>query len=157
LKNPNLICSKGEFYFIMKLYEEFKLYETMWESVDDTKETGIASNAEMLKYVEKDIARKKQQSDSFDSDDSDDIIDTKEDFDKILSLARSIFGNRDFKCTTRTDLPAHQKSNTAAVTYRNVYDGITRADGDKQKFLAWVDNKSKFAEFDKEMFHAILD
>lgn len=138
----------------MKLYEEFKLYETMWESVDDNKETGIASNAEMLKYVEKDIARKKQQSDSFDSDD---IIGTKEDFDKILSLARSIFGNRDFKCTTQKDLSAHQKPNTAAVTHRNVYDGITRANGDKQKFLAWVDTKSKFAEFDKEMFHAILD
>lgn len=138
----------------MKLYEEFKLYETMWESVDDTQETGIASNAEMLKYVEKDIARKKQQSDSFDGDD---FGDTKEDFDKILSLARSIFGNRDFKCTTRKDLSAHQEPNTAAVTYRNVYDGITRANGDKQKFLAWVDNKSKFAEFDKKMFHAILD
>ena len=102
IENPNLICSKGDFYFIMKLYEEFKLYETMWESVDDPKETGIVSNAEMLKYVEKDIDRKKQQSDSFDGDD---FSDTKEDFDKILSLARSIFGNRDFKCTTRKDLP----------------------------------------------------
>ena len=138
----------------MKLYEEFKLYETMWESVDDPKETGIVSNADMLKYVEKDIERKKQQSDSFDGDD---FSDTQEDFDKILSLARSIFGNRDFKCTTRKDLPVHPKLNTAAVTYRNVYDGITRANGDKQKCLAWVDNKSKFAEFDKEMFHAILD
>ena len=43
------------------------------------------------------------------------------------------------------------------VTIRSLSDGLAFNNGDKDAFLAWVDDESDYSEERKKMFHDILD
>ena len=43
------------------------------------------------------------------------------------------------------------------LNQRSITDAIMKHGHDKNKFLAWVDQKSKFLDKNKEMIHEILD
>lgn len=83
-------------------------------------------------------------------------------FLRIHTIAKYIFDNlylSDEECvfTTRDDAEATWRAKKRYVTSRGLFDGLANALGDKDRFLKWVDNKSRFTDEKVKMFHDILD
>jgi hypothetical protein len=144
LRDPNFQVRKQEEEHAQKEQEELK------------KDT--------LKYFESWCKSKKQsQSDGLDDDPfGDDLFGTGStnsnkavvDYDKMLTLAKTILTNPDFKFTTRKDLDTTHAHGKELLSSRNLLSAIENAGGDKQKFLSWVN--TTLSDADKAMFKKIL-
>ena len=84
---------------------------------------------------------------------------------KRLNLANALLNDYRFNFDTRKDLKAlfynadedGNPDQAKMLNQRSITDAIMKHGHDKNKFLAWVDRKSKFLEKNKEMIHEILD
>jgi hypothetical protein len=76
---------------------------------------------------------------------------------KRLNLANALLADYRFNFDTRDDLLALFQTQAKMLNQRSITDAIMKHGHDKNKFLAWVDQKSKFLDKNKEMIHEILD
>jgi hypothetical protein len=76
---------------------------------------------------------------------------------KRLNLANALLTDYRFEFDTRDDLLALFTTKSKMLNQRSITDAIMKHGHDKDKFLAWVDSKSKFLDKDKDMIHEILD
>ena len=145
------------------LHEELhkvKCTGLLHEGAEEILTTGMALKAfEKMIELRRERLETSEPSDPFEDifGDGSTYSDPVPDFDKILELANVIYKSPKFKFNTRADIDRLDKEKANMVMHRTVSDAITNANGDKQKFLAWVDSKSNFSTADKKMFHDILD
>ena len=76
---------------------------------------------------------------------------------KRLNLANALLTDYRFDFDTRNDLLDLFNTKSKMLNQRSITDAIMKHGHDKNKFLTWVDSKSKFLDKDKEMIHEILD
>ncbi len=76
---------------------------------------------------------------------------------KRLNLANALLADYRFNFDTRDDLLDLFRTQAKMLNQRSITDAIMKHGHDKNKFLAWVDQKSKFLDKNKEMIHEILD
>lgn len=78
-------------------------------------------------------------------------------YKKIYNLAMALIMDQDFNFDTRDDLLDLFNEKAKMLNQRALTDALMAHGYDKQKFLNWVDNFSKFLDKDKQMIHDILD
>lgn len=76
---------------------------------------------------------------------------------KRLNLANALLADYRFEFDSRNDLLDLFNTKSKMLNQRSITDAIMKHGHDKNKFLAWVDQKSKFLDKDKEIIHDILD
>jgi hypothetical protein len=76
---------------------------------------------------------------------------------KRLNLANALLADYRFEFDSRDDLLDLFQTKSKMLNQRSITDAIMKHGHDKNKFLAWVDQKSKFLDKDKEIIHEILD
>lgn len=74
-----------------------------------------------------------------------------------LALALAILGNQKFEFNTVDDLDDLATQSRVMLNQRTLTNGINISRGSCEKFLNWVDRRSKMLDRDVAMFHEILD